>query len=492
MSEDLIVETRQGRLRGAMVKARGAEVRRWLGAPYAQARRFAEAEPPSAWAGVRDATSMAPQCPQGMGKRIMVDAPGYGEDCLALNIWSPPGAEDGRPRPVLFWIHGGAFMAGSCNPYDGAELAAQGDMIVVAINYRVGVFGFVNFAEALGLPEIPSNLGLRDQIAALHWVHDNIAAFGGDPERVTICGQSAGSMSVSLLMLCEEAWPLFRGAIMQSGAVSLIHDREMSLKLARRYCELLDLNQGGLEKLRTIDARRLLEAQALAQQVAPLTIPAAPWYDGAFLPPTLEDAHRAASAPVPLMAGSTREETRLFEMLPGPDILPTKRADLETIVRAQLPSAHADQVLNAYGKNKAGARALATDLAFTMPTRNFAERHSGRQPTWFYRFDYSHPLAGAAHGIDLLFMWPIYGLAGMALRGGLYAGRLRALAERYRAHIIRFVQSGRPGEDWPAYAAPTRATLAFNLTDKIEHDPDRERRTAWLGKDVGPGISARV
>lgn len=486
MSEAIIAETQQGKLAGASANG----VRAWLGVPYAKAGRFEAPATPPAWNGVRQATSMGAQCPQGMGKRTMADGPAYGEDCLVLNIWAPE-KPSAAPRPVLFWIHGGAFLAGSANQYNGAELAKRGDMIVVGINYRVGALGFVNFGEALGLPAIPSNLGLRDQLAALRWVHDNIAGFGGDPARVTICGQSAGSMSVSLLMLAQEAWPYFNGAIMQSGAVSLIHDRAMSLKVARRYADLLDLNQGGLEKLKSMPVKQLLATQGQVQSsIGEATIPAAPWYDGDLLPGSLLEAHTALVAQTPLIAGFTRDEIRTFEFLGGPEILPMKRASLERIVRAQLPPSQAEAVLAAYPATKAGQRALATDLNFGMPTRNFAERHARQQPSWFYRFDYAHPIAGAFHGLDLAFIWPIKGLIGAALRGGPNSGVRRALAERLQDHLIHFVQHGRPMADWPRYDAGQYPTLLFNKQDRLVDDPEADRRRAWQGKDVGPGITA--
>ena len=485
MADQIIAETQSGKLEGERV----GQINRWLGVPYARVERFAAPQPAAPWSGVRSATKMGAQCPQGMMNKIMFDAPDYGEDCLVLNIWSPA-HEPERKRPVLFWIHGGAFMGGSVNPYDGAELAQRGDMIVVGINYRVGVLGFVNFGEVLGLPSIPSNLGLRDQIAALKWVNENIGAFGGDASRVTICGQSAGSMSVSLLMLAQESWPYFQQAIMQSGAVSLIHDREMSRKTARLYAEILDLNQGDLEKLRALPLKTLLETQSKVQdRLGAPTIPAAPWYDGDVLPENLRAAHNAATPPVPLIAGSTRDEIRLFELMPGPDILPCKRSSLEEIIRGQLPPAQAAALLAAYPNTKKGTSALATDLCFGMPTRNFAERHARRQPTYFYRFDYPHPIAGATHGLDLLFMWPFSGLMGFLLRGGPMSGKRRDLANRIKSHLVSFVHFGRPGSDWPRYEEAKRATLLLNLHDRVEHDPDSARRAAWQGKDVGPGIT---
>ena len=483
---EIIADTATGRLSGTSAGG----VRRWLGVPYARAARFAAPEPPEPWTGVRLAQALAPQCPQTFGGRApaKLKPPQFAEDCLALNVWTPEGGEAGA-KPVFVWIHGGAFVAGGSDPYDGASLAKLGDMVVVTINYRLGVLGFVNFSEALGLPAIPSNLGLRDQIAALEWVRDNISAFGGDPGRVTIAGESAGSMSVSLLMLCRKAWPLFHGAIMQSGAVSLIHDRAHSLRVARRYAELLDLDQGGLERLRTMDLAQLLAVQGRIGDEERNGIPAAPWFDSDLLPCSLAEAQAQPTAPTPLLAGSNREEIRLFEIMPG-DILPTKRDDLDALVRGQLPGEHAERVLAAYPRTNIGRRALATDLTFGTPTRNFAERHAHSQPTWFYRFDYAHPLVGATHGLDLAFLWLDRGLKSALVRGGPMSGRRRALADRIKAHWAHFTRHGRPEPDWPAYTPQTRQVRLFGLEDRVVGDPDAERFRAWGGQDVGPGMSA--
>ena len=481
---ELIVSTVTGKVEGTALPG----LRRWLGIPYAQAARFAAPGPVTPWQGLRPAAAFGKQCAQQYGgkvNRATLDSANYGEDCLHLNVWTPDGGTPG-PKPVMVWIHGGAFMAGSSNPYDGSALAREGDIVVVSINYRVGVLGFVDFGGALGLPAIPSNLGLRDQIAALEWVRDNIAGFGGDPGRVTICGQSAGSMSVSLLMLAPSARGLFHGAVAQSGAVSLIHSRERALQDARRFAELLGMNQGDLERLRTIDIAALIEAQGAVGKEMRNGIPAAPWYDGDLLPASLEAAHAGATAPVPLLAGATRDEIRLFELMPG-DILPSKWEDTEALLFGQLPEAQARAVLAAYPRTRKGRTALASDLTFLMPTRNFAHRHAQGQPTWCYRFDYAHPIAGATHGLDLTLFWPFRGLKMALVRGGSDSGRRAALGRRMRGHVAHFVRHGTPGDGWPAYVPDRRTVRIYGLDDRIEDDPEAARFAAWAGRDVTPG-----
>lgn len=484
--DELTIVTSGGPVRGMCAEG----VRRWLGLPYARADRFAAPRPADPWSDVRDATKHGPQCPQMYGnsaKRAQLLAPAFAEDCLTLNIHVPEGGADAGLKPVYVWIHGGAFVAGSGNSYDGADLARQSDIVVVTINYRLGVLGFVNFDEALGLPDIPSNLGLRDQIAALEWVRDNIAAFGGDPARVTIGGQSAGSMAVSLLLQAKSAWPLFHGAIMQSGAVSLIHGRARSRAIGRQYAETLGLNQGGLERLRTMDLRALFEAQAAVGAANPGTIPSAPWFDDDLLPASLADAHSQPSAPVPLLAGAARDEIRLFELMPG-EILPTRWPALEALLNTQLGEAQASQILASYPRTRQGRRALASDLTFLMPTRNFAERHAGHSPTWFYRFDYAHPIAGATHGLDLTLTWPMHGLRAALARGGRMIGKRAALGARMTGHYGHFVRHGAPEPGWPSYIVPQRPVKIFDLEDRVEADPEAARFAVWAGRDVGVGL----
>jgi para-nitrobenzyl esterase len=364
----LRVETGAGPVMG---EARDG-VRRWLGIPFAQAERFGAPGPPAPWSEVRDATKLGPQSPQMFGnnpRRAMIRQDGFDEDCLVLNVYAPEdiGDEPGdEPRPVYVWIHGGAFVGGSGNPYDGSAMARTHRVVVVTINYRLGVLGWVNFGEVLGLPELPSNLGLRDQVAALEWVRDTIARFGGDPARVTIGGESAGSMSVSLLMLHKPAWGLFHGAVMQSGAVSLIHGREKSRAIARRYAELLDLDQGSLEKMRSVPLEALFAAQAKVGAENPAGIPAAPWFDDDALPADLAAAHAAETAPVPLIAGANRDEVRLFEIMPG-EILPTRWPQLEALLTDQLGPDHAAR--NAHAPLRAAAFCAPADLVLPLRLR---------------------------------------------------------------------------------------------------------------------------
>jgi para-nitrobenzyl esterase len=490
---NLSIRTRNGIVSGG--RANGA--RHWLGVPYAQAERLGLPVTPDAWSGERSATRFGPECPQYFGSfasKSKIDAREVDEHCLVLNVWRPD-TEDTTPKPVMVWIHGGAFMAGTGNIYDGAELAAHGDIVVVTINYRLGILGFVNLDE-----QGPSNLGMRDQIAALEWVRDNIAAFGGDPSRVTLAGESAGAIAISMLMLCaqtmdrspsaasagaqERPKPLFHAAILQSGAISLPHSLATSRRIGRRYCAVLGLKSFDVNRIRALDLRTLLIAQAKVHALEPGSVPGAPWFDGDLFPASLNDALAMTTPKMPMLAGFNRDEIRTFEILRGPPILPMTRTANETLIREQLPTSEAERLLAAYSNTKADNRMLATDLTFGMPTLNFAERHSRHSPTWFYRFDYRHPLIGAAHGIDLAFVWKFEGIAGFIMRGGFFTAKRRALAERMRAHWAYFVKYGRPLEDWPDYSPARRTVRLFDIADATVDDPDASRRMAWNGADV--------
>jgi para-nitrobenzyl esterase len=398
-----------------------------------------------------------------------------------LNVWAPD-TDTTQPKPVMVWIHGGAFVAGTGNLYDGAELAARGDIVVVTINYRLGVLGFVNFGDVFAAAGVQSNLGLRDQIAALEWVRDNIAAFGGDPARVTVAGESAGSIAIAMLMLSTRARPLFHRVILQSGAISLPHSRATSARIARRYREVLGIDS--FDALRAIDLKTLLMAQMRVHQLEPGTVSAAPWFDGDLVPGSLREALSLQTPDIPLLAGHTRDEIRTFEVLRGAPILPMTRAENERLVREQLPPADAERLLAAYPDTKHDNRALATDLTFGKPTQHFAERHSNRSPTWFYRFDFPHSLIGAAHGVDLAYVWKLKGIAGFMLRGGFFTAKRRALADRMQAQWAHFVKHGRPLDDWPAYSAQRRTVRVFDVEDRTVEDPDAARRSAWNGADV--------
>lgn len=484
-----VVHTTAGAVEGV---SRGAQ-HAWLGIPYAAPpvgrMRFRAPVGVPPWTGIRPARRFAGAANQsgrfggGAGRRL---GSSVGEDCLYLNVHTPFAAPaDGRARPVLVWIHGGAYTSGSGALYDGGPLAELGDIVVVTVNYRLGVFGFVNLSAAVDA-DVPSNLGLRDQIAALSWVRANIAAFGGDPDRVTVAGESAGSVSVSLLTCAPAARGLFTAAIMQSGSYTLIHGPEVSVEIARSYARELGLGQGEGHRLWELPAEQLVAAQQAVDRAAYGTVPASPWFDGEVVPDSLEAAQAEVRPDLALLAGHTRDEVTLFSVLPG-EVMPTRRRDLELRLRAALGWEHAEAVLAEYPTTRRGTRDLGTDVNFAVPTLHFAERHSAAGgPAYYYRFDAGAPALGATHASELVYLWGWSGSNALILRG-LPTRARRALAVRMREHWVGFVRDGRPGPGWPAFELPERAVLVFDPKgDRVERDPSAARRVAWADRDVMP------
>jgi para-nitrobenzyl esterase len=456
----------------------------WRGVRYATAERWGL---PTLCATPRDdilCDAYGPPIAQAKG--AFMPMPSLVEDSLLLNIHSP--AADGARRPVMVFIHGGAFLFGSGSDYDGTKFAEEGDIVVVTINYRLGVLGFGDFS-ALG---VPRNLGLHDQIAALRWVRENIAAFGGDPDCITIVGESAGSMSISLLMVSSAREGLFDRAILQSGALNLIHESDIAADLGRRYREILGSGAADLDALRQVPLEQLLSAQAKIDAEVLDGLPASPVYDGDLLPASLSDALRTDTPSIPMIAGSNRDEVRLFATSRTSGILHTKREKILALVRDQHGTEFEREIASLYADTKSDNFNLGSDINFSMSTRLFAERHAAAgNPSWAYRFDRGGVLFGATHAIELTYLWPTTLRQSFMLRGGFLIGDRARLGKRLRQHWISFVRSGDPGADWPRYEAGSRSVKLFDKRDSIAHDPDGERRSAWAGRELLPARPIR-
>ncbi len=488
-----IVETRFGKLQGS----REGSVLRFAGIPFAKAKRWQMPEAPDSWSGVRDAANFAAIAVQDEKQPtdILKGPPGpHSEDCLHLNIWTP--ACDSAKRPVMVWIHGGGFTVGASNvgAYDGTALATRGNIVLVSINYRLGVLGFLNLRDASkGACPGTGAEGIADQVAALQWVKDNIAAFGGDPSNVTVFGESAGGASVAALLASPKARGLFQKAICESGAAHVGQKREDSAKIAERFLEKLGA-AGDPKKALEASTAQILKAQQDLIADPPkgsANVSLAPTIDGDVLPMRAIDAIRSGSAKdVALMAGSNKDETRL--MFLGNRKL--NEMDAETLKRrvSRLSADAADALIAAYVEpTPADAfAAIMGDNLFWIPTLKLLDAQSGFAPAFGYRVDWPSPLLdgelGACHVIEIGFVFGTYARSEVARFFGTGADA-DALAVAMMDAWIAFARNGDPSTrtlDWPRYDAKRRATLIFgDGAPKVVDDPAKERRVAWGGSD---------
>lgn len=487
-----VVATTAGKVRG---KSR-RDVHVFRGIPFAAPpvgeRRFRPPAPVTPWDDVRDATHgsrWAPQLPSPLETMLGAPPPRWDEGaCLTLNV-TTPGIDDAR-RPVMFWIHGGAFVngAGSLSIYDGTSFATHGDVVVVTINYRLGAFGFLHLDEIFG-DEFPGsgNLGILDQVAALEWVRDNIEAFGGDPHAVTIFGESAGGMSVGTLLGLPAAEGLYARAIVQSGSSSYVNRPDHATRTARDLLERIGVTTP--EELRAAPAQALLDEQGrILTGDARMEMPFMPVVDGAVLPDLpLRTIASGATGAVPTMIGTTLDEMTMFLSLD----LQVGEIDSEALHR-QMTKIFGDRSAEAvaiYTANRPDASsgdivtAISTDRAFRIPSIRLAETQveQGR-PTYMYLFTWATPVMEgrlkSCHALELPFMWDALETPGLSQLTGDGPER-QALADAMHAAWIAFARTGDPG--WPRYDLDRRATQRFDTTLEVLDDPMADERRLWTG-----------
>jgi len=489
----LIVKTKQGQVRGTTEK----DVCVWKGIRYAKAPmgalRFRAPQPVDNWAGVKDATAFGAVAIQ--MKRILVGNEQQSEDCLFLNIWSP--AADGKRRPVMFWIHGGGFIGGSSSSelYDGAQLAKKGDVVIVSINYRLGPLGFMYFKDMPGGKDnFDSNLGIKDQVAALKWVKENIAAFGGDPDAVTIFGESAGGISVETLMAIPAAQGLFKRAIAESGPANDVWSTKLATQVTTLYLKELGLTTEGLEKLRQLPTDTLVSAMTrlMTKMKDDPTLPKtfAPTVDGDFLPhDILSGIHAGQSKGVDLLIGTNKDEANLFAMKKL-KIVPVNEEELKPYL-GKLKPEDQKQLVAAYKDypSRNSILELITDGIFTMPSIKFAELQSAHANTYMYRFDWaSKPIKAvglsACHGIEIPFVFGTFHTK-LGKKILLFSDhkRIYQLSNQLQQAWINFARTGNPDvkdlEDWKKYDATGRCTIIFDKKNYCTTDPKAEKRKAW-------------
>ncbi|RFA07769.1 carboxylesterase [Subtercola boreus] len=509
----LDVTTAQGVARG--IREHGVET--WRGLPYARPPvgelRFRAPRAPEPWFGVRDARGFGAVAPQSREGNFIGAAKNaaMGEDCLTLNVVRPVGR--GPLLPVMVFIHGGAYSVGSSAevPHNGDTLVRQGNVVYVSFNYRLGALGFLDFTE-YSTPErtIENNLGLKDCVALLEWVAANIRAFGGDPDRVTLFGESAGANAVTTLMTVPRASGLFARAIAQSSPTNAVYPPSQTRLWASEFVELLSARvandsventsaEDAGELLVTADWRDLVRATdaltTTAPDLHPGTIALCPVIDGDFLPERPLDAFKAGRAhPVPLIIGTNDREGSLFSG--RLDILATTPKRIRAIFANTKKKAR--KAIKAEYPGLPVRRAAADfggDFAFWYPTVKVAERHARYAPVYFYRFDVAPRLvrlAGfdATHGLELFALFDrMGGVFGRTMT--LLGGRRSFLAAgaRMRAYWVRFAYTGSVSGsgfgamtnvvEWPRYDEESRRTLVIDAVDRVELDPRASRRVAW-------------
>jgi para-nitrobenzyl esterase len=500
---NLVVQTASGSVRGSLT----GEVRSFKGigfaAPPVGDLRFAPPAAAPPWSGVRDAVDYAPISLQHLDP-LSAMIPGcewnfyhpgakQSEDCLNLNIWTAGAGGEGRP--VLVWIHGGAFLAGSGTGLwcDGSRLAAEQGVVVVTVNYRLGALGGLVTDESGS----SGNNMLRDQVQALRWVSENIAAFGGDPQQVTIAGESAGAMSVVSLLAAPEAAGLFRGAIVQSGHASVSTTPAQAHAATRRYLDKLDLAGAPdvLAALRAVDAGRLLDAQGTL--AAELTVPFRPIIDGTFLPAPLLDIFAAgAQAQVPMLIGTNTDEHNLFAAMSwGPGAAAGDlRSRISKLFDAPDPAV-VDELVTTYRRlaadDDAAWNILTTDRDWRGPVRDLATSHAAAgPPVYSYEFTYrSTALNGAlraCHALDIPFVFGNLDQLGVADFVGSDAVQEPARQRVQQACVEAwgaFIRDGAPASsqlpEWPRYLPAQRSVMAIGAEPAVTDDPHADRLDRW-------------
>lgn len=510
--EDNIVETASGKIRGSFVNS----IYTFKGIPYGQntagKNRFHQPKKSQPWTGVRDALVYGARSPQRAGIMDRLAASGgktvkeiQSEDCLFLNVWTPV-VKDGHKRPVMFWCHGGGFTmgSGSASIYDGTNLARRGDVVVVTVNHRLGPFGYLYLGDIAGEEfAISSNAGMQDIVMALEWVRDNLAHFGGDPNNVTIFGESGGGYKVSVLMAMPAAAGLFHRAIVESGPGWRMMPKERATEQAMKLLKELGVAAGNIDKLYSLPTEQIIDAGRKVNHNVPFG-----WWpvvDGKVLPQhPFDPVAPDISANIPLIIGTNKDEATLFLSAeyrrrrlgnnPATKIarniwfrIATRR------IARRIAGKSAKSFLATYRQGRLQSSdsdlfsAIMTDWMMRVPSIIQAERKAAQHsaPVFMYLFSWETPILNgrlkATHGLELPFVFDNIG-------GGLFTGTGQIqsdLARNMSETWISFARSGVPDyvgvPKWLPYSLDERATMIFDQKCRLENDPFKSERIAWTG-----------
>jgi para-nitrobenzyl esterase len=507
-----VVETRQGKVDGEQTN--GLFVFRGIpfAAPPTGALRWRAPEAPARWTGVRSATAYGsqswqpPRLPGTPLAGLMSVSVPCDEDCLTLNVWTP--GADARARPVMVWIHGGAFSIGSSAQaiYDGSALARRGDVVVVTINYRLGALGFLRLADVTaGRIPATGNEGLLDQISALQWVQGNIERFGGDPTNVTIFGESAGGMSVGALLGAPRARGLFKRAIPQSGASSTATAAPRASELAEGFIKHLKLKPSDLASLETMDAQALTMAAAGYQLVAG-GMPYQPCIEPELLPQLPLESVKAGNADgVSVLVGAAAHEWLLFSAM-DPAASSLDDGHLRARISARVGSS-ADALIGGYRELLTSRgephdplsifAAIETDRVFRLPGLRLAEALTARgQPAHHYEFTWRSPLLNgklkSCHAIDLGFVFATHALNCDIAKFCGEGPSANTLANTVQDAWLAFARTGTPraaGLDrWAPYDSKQPTTGVFDVPASVSSSVLLAERRLWEGQADGTTV----
>jgi para-nitrobenzyl esterase len=505
---DTVVETSKGRVRGTTRDGVTAFLGISYAAPPVGGRRLRPPQPVQPWTGIRDATVLGPEPPQPQfgpsdPSGLVFDPAVPGDDCLNLNVWTPDPEATGLP--VMVWSPGGSFHWSSGGSYDGSRFARDG-VVCVTMNWRTGADGFLYLGEG----DDGANLGLLDHVAALTWVRDDIAAFGGDPDRVTLFGESAGAMSIGVLLSMPRAEGLFRRAILQSGAAHHVVPAAAAARIGARLAEVLGV-PATREAMAQVPVDRLLEAQGQVdmelvtnpdpavwgEEVAASTMPFHPVVDGNVVPAEpIQRIAAGAAADVDVLLGTNSDDWRMFPVLGGfidqvtDDALagPVGVYGSWSLSAFGLAAETALPVYRAAQPDGSPGDVLArvlTDWWVRVPAIRLADAHAPAPAgTFMYEFAWPSPAfdgrLGACHGLEMPFVFDTLDLGTQQMLGGaLGDDPPQQLADAMHGAWVRFARDGDPG--WPRYDLQHRATVRFGLTPSVVEDPYARERQLWAG-----------
>jgi para-nitrobenzyl esterase len=502
------VEVEQGRLRG--IRANGLSV--FKGIPYGGSveagGRFLEAPPLAPWTGVRSASDYGPPSIQhNTDYSIWIDRKPSAENCLYLNIWTP---QISGKRPVMFWIHGGGYSSGSGGLpiYDGAMLAKKGDVVVVTVNHRLNIFGYLHLAAFDRRYASSGNAGQLDLVQALRWVSKNISAFGGDPANVTIFGESGGGAKISALMAMPSAHRLFHKAIVESGSSLAVMTPEDAERTGRAVLASLNLSPGDASKLEDVPSAKLLESYVKVSGGGPSTEGEhhafGPVVDGIAIPEqTWTPAAPQLSRQIPLLVGTNHDEAVAFidkgmDDVPADDVALRTRIKRAAVFSSRLSDKDVDALIARYRQAMPSASRIdlliriSTDVGMRRSAILQAERQlASGAPVFMYEFNWRTPCFGgnwALHGIEIPFVFGNldYGIAwdGHDTNADRAAadpqGARFRLADQALGAWAAFARTGNPSHaglpDWRPYSLDRRDTMALDAQCSLQSDPRGEER----------------